>query len=560
MASQFPSEAPDQPQMLDQNMNNHPSIKQTPSPGEKEFVFFLSSPDTESIPSPISGSPLLQHHPITPQLLQKIHAESPQKSPKIPHKDKTPVIQAKSSPSSSTPIKMADKPMASTPNEGQRTKPKPPDTPQPAPDTKPSSDGCKTQGVTSSVVSGSHGNNDSEKVVEPSGTKVVKRQKHVTMAMESNGGESTKDQGADALYSDRPEEGDMDTSAVELRNRPRGELRHAMSEVLPNEVRLRKRSQTMANVKEHAYSRLQEELSKAQEELKLKDEECEKLLKVRDQMGMELEELTASLFEEANNMVQDANIKRMHSEKLLKEALQQIEVLQAEVVALKQLVLTSTPASPNKHLHPQIATTIAAEKEKPKSSKPFWKTHRRSTSHHEFTKEARQEVEAQQEAKADRCKETDNFENTIDSTIYEEFVEWRQNPSLELTTAFLNRMYVEDIGPCLNFSNVALAEQVKNCVASNSLTIEPIPGDSSYPRKCRLTEINKLCNYKIKLGENSDWYSISQLCRNRIAAVCDFYTYIRYINQGLVKSENKDAFYEVVRLRKKMAMSRLGYT
>ena len=81
-------------------------------------------------------------------------------------------------------------------------------------------------------------------------------------------------------------------------------------------------------------------------------------------------------------------------------------MLQAEVVALKQLVLTSTPASPNKHLHPQIAATMSTEKgEKPKSSKPFWKTHRRSTSHHEFTKEARQEVEAQQEAKADRCKE-----------------------------------------------------------------------------------------------------------------------------------------------------------
>lgn len=50
-----------------------------------------------------------------------------------------------------------------------------------------------------------------------------------------------------------------------MRHHRRGELRHAMSEVLPNEVRLRKRSQTMANVKEHAYGRLQEELSKAQE-------------------------------------------------------------------------------------------------------------------------------------------------------------------------------------------------------------------------------------------------------------------------------------------------------
>lgn len=32
-------------------------------------------------------------------------------------------------------------------------------------------------------------------------------------------------------------------------------------------------------------------------ELKLKDEECERLSKVRDQLGQELEELTASLFE-----------------------------------------------------------------------------------------------------------------------------------------------------------------------------------------------------------------------------------------------------------------------
>ncbi|XP_062576289.1 guanine nucleotide exchange factor for Rab-3A-like isoform X2 [Saccostrea cucullata] len=592
MAGYFPAGAPDKPPVLDHNMNNNSlPIKQTPSPGDKECVFFVSSPSPEAVPSPISGSPILPHHPISPPLLQKIQYESPQRSPKIPHKDLTPLIQS-TSPPGTVQLKSNDKPLALTSNGGQRTNPKTQEK-QPAISTNNSKtgderkisqginskvvdEGTRSQGISSKVVESSEVKRSqgiSSKVVESSENKVVKRQKNVSIATESNGEESTKDAGTDtATDSNRkpdlsiyrvmrgvsffePEEGDIDTSSVELRHsgRQRGELRHAMSEVLPNEVRLRKRSQTMAHVKEHAYGRLQEELSKAQEELKLKDEECEKLLKVRDQMGEELEELTASLFEEANNMVQDANVKRMHSEKLLREAHQQIEVLQAEVVALKQLVLTSTPASPNKHLHPQIATTMAAEKEKPKSSKPFWKTHRRSTSHHEFTKEARQEVEAQQEAKADRCKE-------IDSTIYEEFVEWRQKPSLELSTAFLNRMYVEDIGPCLNFSNVALAEKVKSCVACNSLTIEPIPGDSSYPRKCRLTESNKLCNYKIKLGEDSEWYSISQLCRNRIAAVCDFYTYIRYINQGLVKSEDKDAFYEVARLRKKMALSRLGYS
>ena len=32
----------------------------------------------------------------------------------------------------------------------------------------------------------------------------------------------------------------------------------------------------------------------------------------------------------------------------------QVEVLQAEVSALKALVLTSTPSAPNPHLHPHI--------------------------------------------------------------------------------------------------------------------------------------------------------------------------------------------------------------
>lgn len=83
----------------------------------------------------------------------------------------------------------------------------------------------------------------------------------------------------------------------------------------------------------------------------------------------------------------------------------QIDVLQAELKALKQLVLTSTPSSPNKHLHPQIDPELQTKKEKTEQKKPFWKTHRRSTSHHEFTKEAQQKAEAEHEAKKDRCKE-----------------------------------------------------------------------------------------------------------------------------------------------------------
>lgn len=76
-----------------------------------------------------------------------------------------------------------------------------------------------------------------------------------------------------------------------------------------------------------------------------------------------------------------------------------IDVLQAEVTALKSLVLTSTPAAPNRHLHPQVRRDVIpplilqlqinapnghhAEDAKKKSV--FSRGHRRSTSHHQFS-------------------------------------------------------------------------------------------------------------------------------------------------------------------------------
>ena len=53
----------------------------------------------------------------------------------------------------------------------------------------------------------------------------------------------------------------------------------------------------MVEYKDQTYRKLKEELMRAQGELQLKDQECGKLERVRDQMEQELEELTASLFE-----------------------------------------------------------------------------------------------------------------------------------------------------------------------------------------------------------------------------------------------------------------------
>ena len=60
------------------------------------------------------------------------------------------------------------------------------------------------------------------------------------------------------IYSD----GEVDVP-VRRRDHKRGTLRHAFSEVLPNEDP-RRRSQTMTEAKEYAYNRLQQELNIAQ--------------------------------------------------------------------------------------------------------------------------------------------------------------------------------------------------------------------------------------------------------------------------------------------------------
>ena len=68
------------------------------------------------------------------------------------------------------------------------------------------------------------------------------------------------------------------------------------------------------------------------------------------QVESELHELTASLFQEAHRMVQEANVKAASAERCLHEADMKIDGLETEVAALKTLVLTSTPARPNRHL------------------------------------------------------------------------------------------------------------------------------------------------------------------------------------------------------------------
>ncbi|KAB1272062.1 Guanine nucleotide exchange factor for Rab-3A [Camelus dromedarius] len=339
-------------------------------------------------------------------------------------------------------------------------------------------------------------------------------------------------------------------------------------------------------IREKGSEFLKEELHKAQKELKLKDEECERLSKVREQLEQELEELTASLFEEAHKMVREANMKQAASEKQLKEARGKIDMLQAEVTALKTLVITSTPASPNRELHPQLLS--------PTKAGP-----RKGHLRHKSTSSAPCPAVC---PAAGHALAPDKEGREVDATLFAEFQAWRESPSLDKTCPFLERVYREDVGPCLDFTMQELSALVRAAVEDNTLTIEPVasqtlpsvkvaavecgrtngfraPIDTAFrgwsfgtpgmkltklpcpPRvsTCALSGLACACRHRIRLGDSKSHYYISPSSRARITAVCNFFTYIRYIQQGLVRQDAEPMFWEITRLRKEMSLAKLGF-
>ncbi|XP_051811790.1 rab-3A-interacting protein isoform X6 [Acanthochromis polyacanthus] len=317
-----------------------------------------------------------------------------------------------------------------------------------------------------------------------------------------------------------------------------GEEMNALSDSLS-----RLRSPSVMEVREKGYERLKEELAKAQRELLLKDEECERLSKVRDQLGQELEELTASLFQEAHKMVREANVKQANAEKQLKEALGKIDVLQAEVQALKTLVLSS-PTSPVGELPSAGVKT------------PFRKGHSRNKSTSSAVLGTQPDPSATQPIVRE-CRE-------LDGQLFGEFKAWKEEPTLDRSCCFLERVYREDIYPCLTFSKSELGSAILEAVEQNTLSVEPV-GFQPLPvvkasavecggpngrmaelvTKCALSGQTKTCKHRIKFGDSSNYYYVSPYCRYRITAVCNFFTYIRYIHQGLVKQQDEQMFWEV---------------
>uniref|UniRef100_A0A5F5PXH9 RAB3A interacting protein like 1 n=1 Tax=Equus caballus TaxID=9796 RepID=A0A5F5PXH9_HORSE len=158
----------------------------------------------------------------------------------------------------------------------------------------------------------------------------------------------------------------------------------------------------------------------------------------------------------------------------------------------------------------------------------------------------------------------------VDTVLFAEFQAWRESPTLDKTCPFLERVYREDVGPCLDFTMQELSVLVRAAVEDNTLTIEPVASQTLPAMKvaavecgstntCALSGLARACRHRIRLGDSEGHYYISPSSRARITAVCNFFTYIRYIQQGLVRQDAEPMFWEIMRLRKEMSLAKLGF-
>lgn len=280
-------------------------------------------------------------------------------------------------------------------------------------------------------------------------------------------------------------------------------------------------------------------------------------------------------------MVNAANVKAAASEKALKEARMQVEVLSAEVEALKTLVLTSTPSQPNAHLHPQLSSSLSSGNIYTNNTPPslgngfagnkssgggglkMFTRHRRGTSdcdmkyHHiQGGADLNSPLSSSPEnpvrpagAAADACclnggshlaGTPDNDGCEVDPVLYDELENWRKNPSLEQESSpLMQRLFEEDADRCLDFPQKDLAARVRLAVQDNVIFIEEFATQSTYvidripytisnnlilvvvdvDRRCALLDTQRPCRYRIKLGDDDQWHTISSLCRNRVSVV-----------------------------------------
>ncbi|KAL0088218.1 hypothetical protein J3Q64DRAFT_1673663 [Phycomyces blakesleeanus] len=265
----------------------------------------------------------------------------------------------------------------------------------------------------------------------------------------------------------------------------------------------------------------------------------------KDLAERELEELSSQLFEEANGMVATEKRAKWILETQLKQTQANLEAERSQLNALQHILQDTLAKAPqNQPLSIQCNSLVYQQpQEKP------W------------------------------------------HTMSEAFRIFVSQPSTSMKklrqSAYVRQCQVEDVEPCLRLGppSKISAKKLMESLAGQACCIEPTPdtedvgscNDSLSVRPHRFlwdrfsspTDPHScaVCGrptgyptpYRFKLDASDEWSLVDSSCRDRLVAVCEFYSFVRRVQQTATSNRSIHALYaESIRLRLQMGYARLG--
>ncbi|KAG0222722.1 Guanine nucleotide exchange factor (GEF) which may activate RAB8A and RAB8B [Actinomortierella wolfii] len=367
------------------------------------------------------------------------------------------------------------------------------------------------------------------------------------------------------------------------------EQKRASKEKIDNEV-LRKKVEDLEDAldaRTDDFLRVQRDLSIMNDKYVDEIDKVAELQHAKEMVESELEELSRTLFEEANGMVaseararHQLELTRKHLEMELKDARDR---LAAETSQLKELKAKMEAVMESSEPNSKRASTDPSARPSVDLAQLFGVNNKMA-------------VPNQQDQTA----------IAIDGNLIHEFKEFvAQASSVRLakihTLPFMRHCQDEDVEPCLRFgANPRIsARKLTEGICSNTCFIEeataeqvreyermvaaaqqpPSPARNSTSSKsqlwdrlqaqyaiyqapkggCQTCGRSGPLTHRYRIATTDEWSFIDRFCRDRLVAVCEFYIFIRNIRAGLYSTRTiEDLYSESLRLRLQMFYARLG--
>ncbi|KAF9999515.1 Guanine nucleotide exchange factor (GEF) which may activate RAB8A and RAB8B [Entomortierella chlamydospora] len=321
-------------------------------------------------------------------------------------------------------------------------------------------------------------------------------------------------------------------------------------------------------------------------------DEIEKVAEMQHAKEMvenELEELSRTLFEEANGMVaseararHQLELARKHLELELKDAQERLATETSQLRELKtkmEAMMESSPQSKRSSVNPVDRRSVGSVD----LAQLFGLS--------KVPDPAPQEPETEIAIDAHLIREFKEFV-TLSSTV---------RLSKIHSLPFMRHCQDEDVEPCLRFgSNSRVsAKKLTDGICSNTCYIEeatqeqvkeyermvqaaqqpPSPARNSMSNKnmlwerlqtqyamyqapkggCQACGRQGSLSHRYRIATSDEWSFIDRFCRDRLVAVCEFYIFIRNIRSGLYANRSiEDLYSECLRLRLQMFYARSG--